>query len=366
MKAISMCAVTSIRKTNNPTMKAIHSQNGFYTLDRDGQIARWDALASRALAHFGLPDARYSLVNYTNNAVYRVDAGRESYALRLHRPGLKSKAWIDSELMWLRALSESRDLAVPAPVAPLYTGQLEGIEQPVYGVLFRWLDGDPVQIADLSPLALVSIGEFIARLHEQSRNFIPPFGFERPALDFEGLFGSRSPYQPGAEGEALITTEQRVLIAKATTHIQDVMRVLDTLRTESFGLIHADLIAKNLLWLRDSRDERRIAALDFDDCAFGYYLYDLAPLLWNLKDEPDYLERRNALWDGFTSHITMPGTIDLIGTLDQLEALIAARHIASIRWIAGNLGNPAIRDRAPEIIAMRVQALDRFLTTGQL
>jgi Ser/Thr protein kinase RdoA (MazF antagonist) len=337
------------------------THNDFASLDYNSQIVRWDALASRALTHFGLGDATYRLVNYTNNAVYRAVSGQESYALRLHRPGLKSKVWIESELMWLSALSAGGELAVPEPVAPLYTGQLEGVEQPVYGVLFRWLEGSPVQIAGLTSSAMNMIGQFIARLHEQSRSFTPPAGFERPALDFEGLFGSRSPYQPSAEGEALISSSQREVINEATKHIRGVMAALDQHRLDSFGLIHADLIAKNLLWQQDDTGQTRTAALDFDDCAFGYYLYDLTPLLWNLKAEPDYIERRNTLWDGYHSN-----SDSITGTLDQLEALVAARHIASIRWVAGNLGNPAIRDRAPEIITMRVEALERFLTTGLL
>jgi Ser/Thr protein kinase RdoA (MazF antagonist) len=340
------------------------TQNDFHTLDLNGQIARWKALASQALVHFGLPHASYRLINYTNNAVYAVetgvDAGREAYALRLHRPGLKSKVWIESELMWLRALNEHGELVVSQPVAPLYTGRLQGVEQPVYGVLFRWLEGEPVQINLRSP-DLNTISRFIARLHQQSRSFIPPPGFERPTLDFEGMFGSRSPYQPSAEGEALITASQRDIISHATEHIREVMASLDQQRPDSFGLIHADLIAKNLLWQKKESGQTTVAALDFDDCAFGYYLYDLAPLLWMLKGEPDYPERRSALWDGYHSH-----NDSITGTIDQLEALVAARHIASIRWVAGNARNPSIRDRAPEIITARIPSLERFLTTGQL
>jgi Ser/Thr protein kinase RdoA (MazF antagonist) len=337
------------------------TQNDFYTLDRDGQIARWDALASQALAHFGLPESSFRLVNYTNNAVYAVEAGSERYALRLHRPGLKSKTWIESELMWLRALGEGSELDVPVPAAPLYTGQLQGVEQPVYGVLFHWLDGEPVHTDTLTSEAMHTIGAFIAWLHQQSQRFTPPADFERPTLDFEGLFGSRSPYQPSPEGEALITPAQREVIARTTERIRDVMSALDGQRPDSFGLIHADLIAKNLLWQDNEHGHVHVAALDFDDCAFGYRLYDLTPLLWVLKDEPDYIERRNALWDGYHTNRD-----SLTGTIDQLEALVAARHIASIRWVAGNVGNPAIRDRAPEIIASRIPALEHFLTTGRL
>src|SRR5690606_32614158 len=233
-----------------------------------------------------------------------------------------SRTRIESELMWLRHLNESSDLSVPSPAAPLYTGQLEGVSQPVYGVLFRWLEGECRDSDTLTPADFERIGGFIPRLHQHSRRFTPPAGFDgpafdRPALDFEGLFGENSPYQPGPEGEALITSQQHEVIGTATDRIREAIAALDEQRPHSFGLIHADLIVKNLLWRQDVTATSMLAALDFDDCAFGYYLYDLAPLLLYSKHEPDYPERRNALWSGYTRHT------DSIDTdFETLEALV--------------------------------------------
>lgn len=349
-------------------MTAAAITNDFHTLDYAGQVARWDALAARALAHFGHADAPRTLVSYTNNAIYRVEMTSGIYALRLHRPGAKSRTRIEAELTWLRHLSRQDGFAVPVPVpvAPLYAGRLEGVAQPVYGILFRWLDGETRDSQRLTPADFERIGALIAHLHQHSRRFTPPAAFDRPALDFEGLFGTRSPYQPGLEGEALITSAQRRIIQQATERIRDTMAALDANRTQSFGMIHADLIAKNLLWRQDESGQSVVAVIDFDDCAFGYYLYDLAPLLLYSKHEPDYHERRNAIWNGYRRHPdSFRADFDIAG-FETLEALVAARHIASIRWIAGNLGNPAIRDRAPEIITTRVGALEHFLTTGEL
>jgi Ser/Thr protein kinase RdoA (MazF antagonist) len=41
-----------------------------------------------------------------------------------------------------------------------------------------------------------------------------------------------------------------------------------------FGLIHGDFTFDNLLFFR-----RDVRVIDFDDCGFGYFLYDLATLL---------------------------------------------------------------------------------------
>jgi Ser/Thr protein kinase RdoA (MazF antagonist) len=326
----------------------------FHHLDAAGQIARLDALARRALDAFGLVGATAALVNYTNNAVYRVDAGDPRYALRIHRPGRKSQAEIEAELAWLTLLRRDTGLRVPLPAAPVYVGELDGVNIPVYAVLFHWQDGVTLSPGEMTSAHAEAVGRFAAALHLYSQTLTQALA--RPRLDWEGLFGRRSPYQPSPEGDALITPEQRAVIAGATAHIQAVMAAFGDGET-SFGLIHADLIAKNLLFDGDDR----VIALDFDDCGYGYYLYDLAPMLLSFKDEPSGEALRSGLWAGYTALRPQPPAAE-----SHLEALIAARHIASIRWIAGNVSNPSIRDRAPGIIAHRVALLGRFLDTGRL
>lgn len=339
----------------NDVSTQIQFASDFATLDYDAQIARFDALVARAVQHFGLDVAETSLQNYTNNAVYRLDShDGQRFALRIHRPGLKKRAWIESELVWLKALIRDTSLRVPQPAAPIYTGKLEGVDLPVYCVLFRWLDGDSYKPNALTPQHAYAVGQFAAYLHNHSTHYIPGDGFERPRLDYEGLFGDESPYNPGV-GDAIFNATQRRVMTEAGSHIREVMGQLDA-QPGSFGLIHADLIWKNVLF-----EEGSIAAIDFDDCAFGYALYDLSPMLLSFKDEPEGAELSNSLWEGYRS-MREHAQSDRA----PLEALIAARHIASIRWIAGNLSNPSVRDRAPEIIADRIERLQHFVQTGVL
>jgi Ser/Thr protein kinase RdoA (MazF antagonist) len=324
----------------------------FSSLDRSGQVARLDKLAREALIYYGLNFAVPTLVNYTNNAVYHVDAGTHHYALRLHRPGVKHLQWIQSELAWLKALRHETDLRVPQPAAPVYEGSLEGYDHPVYATLFRWEKGEAVTPSNLTEKQAYSVGVFAAKLHHTKLSI----DFQRPSRDAEGLFGARSTYQPTAEGEALFSDRQRVIMNAAIEEVKAVMAHLDTDREANFGMIHADLIAKNLLFDGDT-----VVALDFDDCGYGYYLYDLAPMLLSFKDEPNGEALRSALWAGYTSlrpQVTHQEAF--------LETLIAARHIASIRWVASNLSNPSIKDKAADIISYRVGELKRFLETGRL
>ena len=126
---------------------------------------------------------------------------------------------------------------------------------------------------------------------------------------------------------------------------------------DAYGMIHADLLPKNVLF-----DEAgAMAVVDFDDCAWGFYLYDLAPVLWASRNHARYGAIQEALWIGYTSEHPHDEQ-----QRDYLEVLVAARHVASCRWIAGNTGHPAIRGNATQIIAERVEEMHTFLQTGTL
>lgn len=71
-------------------------------------------------------------------------------------------------------------------------------------------------------------------------------------------------------------------MAEGLARVRSALRCLST-DPASFGLIHADLNPGNFLF-----GDGRIAVIDFDDCSFGWYLYDLAiPLLAMRKLTPD-------------------------------------------------------------------------------
>ncbi|MCB9452187.1 MAG: phosphotransferase [Anaerolineaceae bacterium] len=331
----------------------------FRTLGTEARLARLETAARRALAAYGLSDAGLTPINLENNAVFQVTVGDERYALRIHRPGHKPLAWIQAELTWLTALWQNTPLGVPQPVAAsdgawVVSVTMPGVDVPLYGVLFRWMAGETRRPDTITLAETEAAGAFLARLHNFAQTYSPPPGFMRPRLDWDGLFGANSVYEPGA-GAALFTPTQQTVFAAVVERVQATMLELGESR-ETFGLIHADFLVKNMLF-----QAGRVCALDFDECGWGYYLYDLTPALWQLKDEPRYAELRAAYLQGYTRIRSLPE-----GYPVRLETLLAARHLASIRWIAGNKDNPVIRGRAPGIIAARTDMLRHFLDTGEL
>ncbi|MEZ4667127.1 MAG: phosphotransferase [Anaerolineae bacterium] len=331
----------------------------FETLTYDEQINELTSAARTCLADYGLEGSTLRLLSYYNNAVFSVHWNEKSYTLRLHRPGHKRREWIQSELQWLAYLSRQTKFLVPEPI-PTSSGsllakvRLASIQEPLPCALFRWVEGQVYPPSTITPDHLRRAGHFLAQLHAAVSSFRPSRDFMRPRLDWTGLFGEDSPYNPG-DGARLFTDSQNAIFREVEQRIQETMMMVGQSQ-EEFGLIHGDFHSKNVVFGHGS-----VGAIDFDECGWGYFLYDLAPMLLQLTSDIRYPELKEAYLGGYESARTLTAH-----AIEYLETFIAARHLASIRWQAGNLHNPNIRAHAAETIARRTQHLKQFLATGKL
>ena len=132
------------------------------------------------------------------------------------------------------------------------------------------MPGEVKSARDLCPADVSRVGEYLGQLHTIGQ-FNPRAGFDRPRLDWEGLFTNDSPYAAPTDSD-LIGKEQRAILDELAARLRRSLSQLAA-RDEASGLIHADLLAKNIVFR-----EARVAALDFEFCGWGFFLYDLAPL----------------------------------------------------------------------------------------
>ncbi len=331
----------------------------FDSLSYEQQLARYHAAAEQVVAAFGLRDYDVTPLSFVGNAVFAVDCQRGPHVLRIPRLGHAPVTWIESEMRWLADLHKQTNLCVPQPVktiddAWLAWASIDGVDEALPAVLLTWVDGESRQAEDLTLADVEQVGVFLATLHDFSATYVPPADFIRPKLDWDGLFGAESPYNPGT-GAAIFLPEQMKVMDAVAERVRAVMQALAA-DAETFGLIHGDLIIKNIIFQGD-----QVCALDFEYCGFGYFLYDLAPVLLGLSPLPHYAALKSALWQGYTSQRPLP-----LHYRDYLETFVAGRHVASCRWIASNLDNPQVRERAPQILADRTEELRHYLQTGRL
>jgi hypothetical protein len=90
---------------------------------------------------------------------------------------------------------------------------------------------------------------------------------------------------------------------------------------------------------------------------FGYWLYDIAVSLWELRHRGDYEQFRAALIEGYTQHRPLPP-----GGLTHLDDFIATREVAFGLWYAGTAEvNPAFHADLSQVLENIGHSLDTLL-----
>ena len=332
------------------------------------RVARLRRLAARALDAYPLADRELRFIADEDNATFRVDAtapdGRGRFLLRVHRPGRHGRgvdpaAAIGSELAWLTALRGGTGLAVPVPFRTA-GGELTtvaaspGVPEPRVCSVLRWMDGR-IHSAAPRPVHLRRLGDVMARLHNHAAQWRVPPGFVRIRWDWETFFGDTMVYGGVSAAGAwdLLPGELRRRCDRVASGMRRVLAGLGE-GGGSFGLIHADLHLGNALFWRDE-----VRVIDFDDCGFGYWLYDIAVALWELRDRDDYQDFRSALIDGYTRHRPLPP-----GGLAHLDDFIATREVAFMLWFTGTAQvNPVFRGELGQVQADTGRYLDILETS---
>lgn len=325
----------------------------FHNLSKTAQFRRLTSLAHRAILDYDLGKISFSPLQYIQNATWGVQCrGGPRYVLRIHAPRRHDTATIRSELLWLQALNAEDGFVVPIPIRTrggrLWTTvSAEGVPEPRVCTLLTWLPGRFAQ-RTRTPALLRELGRLMARLHLQASRYRIPKSFVRPRWDHGGLFGRDAQTQVGWDR---LTRRQKRLFENVTERVGEIMERLGTDR-DVFGLIHADLIFSNVMF---HRGEAR--PIDFDDCGFGYFLYDMAILLDRIEMREDYAALRAALLEGYR----------------QIRPL-ATKHEAHLdlfvlaRWVFLGvcfLSRPEFSTYAPRFLAIVEPKVERYMRAAK-
>ena len=251
-----------------------------------GGITDMAELARRAAARYGIsPDCRLHLYPLTENWTYRIDpASGDPVVLRMYRPGGRSPVEIHSELAWMSAIrADEREQLLPGVIATLDGSELLEIArdpplEPCFCVAFSCVSGSEPAADELAPW-FPRLGALTARLHRQARAWTPPPWFERPRWDVSTTLGARAHWGPWHA--SVIDPEERRQLQRLAGVVTARLGHFGT-EPARFGLVHADLRLANLLV-----DGDRVTVIDFDDCGFSWFLYDLACALTFNEGRPD-------------------------------------------------------------------------------
>lgn len=289
--------------------------------------------ALEALRAFSIAPGEVTLVAHAENLTFRVKdgAGETVYALRLHRPGYRNLEELQSEAMWTEALAAA---GVPIPrTACAADGRshvsvyVEARDEHRFASVTHWVHGralsevveearDPRRIST----HLRSLGEIIARMHDQATDWRPPTSFMRPRLDVDALTGD-SPVWGRFDLHPSLSADERRLLLQTRDAVQVGLQGCEA-TSASFGLIHGDIHPANVIV-----GESGLHVLDFDDVAYGWRLYDIAVGLFYLQASARCEDAGQALLAGYHSVRKLDA-----GALEALPFFVLARGLMLIGW----------------------------------
>jgi Ser/Thr protein kinase RdoA (MazF antagonist) len=308
--------------------------------------------AWQAVDQFPIEPVDVSLLARSENITFKVaDNGGNLFTLRLHRPAYHTLEELQSERLWTTALLHA-GIHVPEPITTRDGGDYAGVAVPLlaqhcHASLARWIPGELLMglIRDDTPcerLALYfqQLGALIATMNNQAANWHPPANFRRHALDADGLTGIQ-PFWGRFWDCSDLSPGEKALLVETRDRIHD--RLIRYGKDASrYSVIHADLHPGNVLVNGDT-----LTAIDFDDTAWGWHLYDLAAALNQCQELAEFGALYAACIEGYRN-VRPVAEEDLA----MLPLFLLVRGLAEIGWLADRPENatPAERTALKDLV----------------
>ena len=303
-------------------------------MDRDLVESCYTPAALKALESFPVDAEKIELIVHSENVTFRisVQGSDTDYVLKLHRPGYNSIEELDSERIWVEALNDVgisvQDSLLTCQGQHFALVDIPGTGEQRYAGMTTWLEGTLLRdhLETRSEGAerdrvFRRIGEIVATIHNQSTCWKEPPGFERRRLDLEGLLGEAPRWGRFWEHAHLTKSERALLLRRR----QDVRVALNEYgeRPNNFSLIHADLDATNIV-----HDGDDLVLIDFDDCAYGWHMYEIASVLIDYRSTPDFEALCAVLLEGYRKYRPLAQR-----DIEMLPAFLLIRGMALIGWV---------------------------------
>ncbi|MGE4553130.1 MAG: phosphotransferase enzyme family protein [Desulfovibrionaceae bacterium] len=304
----------------------------FYDMTPHDRLEHITALAGRALPLYGLEGrADIRLLNHSENTTFLVktpDGGAS--VLRINRPGYHAEPTLEAEITWLKALIADGTVGTAAPLAGtdghyIQRIPLDGYREDLNCALFEFLKGSAPEENESTLVGeFEKLGAVTARLHNQVKRWPESRKLDRPHWDFAHTLGE-TPRWGRVSGGLGMTRELDALFERVARVIGRRLAAYG-MGPERYGLIHADLRLANLLV-----DEGEVKVIDFDDCGYGWFMYDLAAALSFIEHEP-YVPDLVAAWlRGYGRVAPLSGA-----DVAEVPTFIMLRRLMLVAWLGSH------------------------------
>ena len=215
------------------------------------------------------------------NDTDQIRSAHKRYFLRVYRCGAYPRDAIEFEAEALTYLKQ-QGFPVAYPVLRKSGGYITEIvapEGPRFVLITSVAEGTIADYESLESCRLV--GESVAQFHLLSMGFIA--SHERSQLDLNGLLDNSMNVIRNYMAHHSSAIK---MIEKIAQKARDAVLAVPN-NSLDFGICHGDLHGGNL-----HIHEGKVTHFDFEECAFGYRLYDLATFKWGLGSD----EQRKKSW----------------------------------------------------------------------
>jgi len=315
-----------------------------------------DRLAQDSLPLWDMPAAaKARLINVSENATYLVEApGGYKAVLRVHRENYHTHRAIECELEWLSALRHERIVTTPGYYVgrngdPIQAGRTDALEAQRYLVLFQYVEGKaPDESGDMSD-NFEELGAIAARCHKHVLGWQKPNNFERMTWDVNAVFG-KNPIWGKWRDAPEVNPEVSRILERVESNVCARLEAFGK-APDRFNLIHADMRLANLLI-----DGNGTRLIDFDDCGWGWFLYDFAAAVSFIEDDPRIPDLKEAWVRGYRSVRTISNA-----EIAEIDTFVMLRRMALLAWIGSHIEAPEPQELAPGFAANSAQLGEAYL-----
>lgn len=251
-----------------------------FVRDVDRMDGNWlQSALKEASIHYGFQiDRLAKLGGGFENRTFGFESPEKKIIIRVTPPGHKTPDEVREEINWLSYLFENG-----APVVCVKPSQDDNLVEVVDTevglisvVCFDWAQGQIVTKEDFSPELFETWGQTVGMLHRLTKDYHASSITGRRIQWYDDEYLDRS----------LIPSEQIKVLERFDSLIK-YFKKKPTSR-DSFGLIHQDVHKDNLFL-----NGKQLTVLDFDDCVFGFFIFDIANALgFTIWEKPSSMTNR--------------------------------------------------------------------------
>ncbi len=332
-------------------------------------------IAQTSHALWDIPaNADHQLINLSENATFKVQYNPVQdnpvqdnpviKILRINRLGYHSSDAILSEIAWIEALRRD-NIIITADILHGKNGKKlqcydDDITHQKYNMLlFEFLTGHHLNEHQHLSENFYHLGNITAKLHQHSQKFtgeLPSF-FTRLNWDFDGMIGANphwGAWQHTINNDAPNMNNEAIkLLIRVAEKIKSKLYHYGQ-SSDNYGLIHADLRLANFLIEGD-----KLKVLDFDDCGFSWFLYDIGAAFSFIENHPEKSDMINAWLAGYQKIRSLtPDDIAMI------PCFIMLRKMVLLGWIGSHASTELATEQRENFTEQSCLLAEEFLSSA--